>query len=259
MSAMSTFSRCCQSACFVLLLAGAVARVSAASILYTGEGFNEGNSGVTIGLEFTPAVDMTVTDLGVLDGGADGPGIQTPHDVGLYTDVGTLLASSTVDNSGILQQGFRFVSISPVVLSAGQTYVLAAYYPAGFVGDKLEGPVLNPYPLVNLATTSRFEGGSSLTFPDATTNPNFRLTANMLFTANTTVVGDGDLNFDGNVDAADVGLATRIVLGELSPSANQLVAGDIAPYIGGASQPDNEITLSDLLLIMRIALGTFTL
>jgi len=84
------------------------------------------------------------------------------------------------------------------------------------------------------------------------------MTANMQFSANTPLAGDGDLNFDGKVDAADVLPGSRIVLGSLTPSADQVIAGDIAPYSNGASQPDNRITPGDLLLISRIALGSFT-
>ena len=84
------------------------------------------------------------------------------------------------------------------------------------------------------------------------------MTANMQFTY-TAQIGDGDLNFDGNVDTADIFLASRIVAGSLVPTANQQIAGDAAPRVGGQSQPDNLINLGDLLLITRAALGLVTL
>jgi YVTN family beta-propeller protein len=59
---------------------------------------------------------------------------------------------------------------------------------------------------------------------------------------------DGNLNQDAIVNAADYLLATRIVIGNLDASVAHLSHGDLYPV--GA--PDGAITLSDLLLIMRI-------
>jgi len=53
------------------------------------------------------------------------------------------------------------------------------------------------------------------------------------------------------VNAADVLLAQRITLGELTPDAMQLLRGDVAPP--GAL--DGQINAADLLLITRKALG----
>jgi Domain of unknown function (DUF4082) len=242
----------------LLLLAGFASGASADNMLYTGIGFNDANNGATLGFEFTPTATVTVNALGVLDGGLDGPGLQTAHDVGLYTDTGSLLATATVDNSGTLQNGFRFAAISPVVLNASQTYVLAAYYPAGFAGDKLGATSYYSYPLIAFPGVTLGAGGSALAFPGSAPFTFFLMTANMLFTASTPLVGDGDLNFDGKVDVADILLGRHMVFGSLAPSADQLIAGDIAPYAGGSSQPDNRITLGDLLLIIRIASGSFT-
>ena len=66
---------------------------------------------------------------------------------------------------------------------------------------------------------------------------------------------DGDINADGNVDIADVLLATRISLGLLSPTASQLVRGDVAPLIDGAPSLDEVINAADTLVITRKALG----
>jgi subtilisin family serine protease len=58
---------------------------------------------------------------------------------------------------------------------------------------------------------------------------------------------NGDINNDGTVNAADVLLATRMVLGELVPTAAQRVRADIVP--------DGEINAGDLLRIQQLALA----
>ena len=71
----------------------------------------------------------------------------------------------------------------------------------------------------------------------------------------TSFPADGDINEDGLVNAADVLLATRIVTGDLIPTASQLLHGDVAPLIGGVPALDGVMTAGDLLLIQRKALG----
>jgi hypothetical protein len=66
---------------------------------------------------------------------------------------------------------------------------------------------------------------------------------------------DGDLNSDGAVNAADVLLAMRIATGDLTPTAEQLVRGDVAPLVSGSPAPDGQINAGDVLLIQRKALG----
>lgn len=69
------------------------------------------------------------------------------------------------------------------------------------------------------------------------------------------ISADGDINGDGVVNAADVLLAQRIILGTLAPTADQLVHGDVAPLIGGVPSPDGQINAGDLVVIQRKALG----
>ena len=65
----------------------------------------------------------------------------------------------------------------------------------------------------------------------------------------------GDINGDGVVDTADVLLATRIVLGTLTPDTNQLLRGDAAPIVSGVPVPDGTINAGDLVVIQRKALA----
>ena len=58
---------------------------------------------------------------------------------------------------------------------------------------------------------------------------------------------NGDINADGKVDVADVLLATRMVLGQLIPSSEQLVRADMVP--------DGQINAGDLVRIQQLALA----
>ncbi|MHB8744482.1 MAG: hypothetical protein ACYC9L_15360 [Sulfuricaulis sp.] len=61
---------------------------------------------------------------------------------------------------------------------------------------------------------------------------------------------DGDLNGDGIVNVADVALAERMALGLVTPTANQLLHGDVAPAGGNGT-----IDTADVARIRRKALG----
>jgi hypothetical protein len=65
----------------------------------------------------------------------------------------------------------------------------------------------------------------------------------------------GDLNTDGNVDATDLLIASRIIEGSIMPTAEQFTAMDIAPVIAGVPSPDMKLTVGDLLQVMRKVLG----
>jgi subtilisin family serine protease len=58
---------------------------------------------------------------------------------------------------------------------------------------------------------------------------------------------NGDINDDDKVDAADVLLATRMVLGQLTPTSEQLIRADMVP--------DGQINAGDLVRIQQLALG----
>ena len=70
-------------------------------------------------------------------------------------------------------------------------------------------------------------------------------------------IADGDLNFDGLVNAADVIIGFQILSGDVSPTSQQLLHADVAPFVGGISEPDGFIELNDITAIQRKALGIF--
>lgn len=157
------------------------ASTSNATVMYTSTGgISDANIGFVIGMEFTPSVDIRVIDLGVFDGGSDGAGLQGDTQVGLWTNSGTLLASTTVLTTDVLDTGFRFSSITPIVLDALDTFVVGALYGNG-AGDKLFGSAPTAASQISLGTGTRFISSNSLAFPSFTSAFNFRTTANLRF------------------------------------------------------------------------------
>ncbi len=65
----------------------------------------------------------------------------------------------------------------------------------------------------------------------------------------------GDTDGNGVVNAADVLLLTRAVLGQAMLADDQKARVDIAPVIAGIPSPDKQLTPGDLAVIERILLG----
>ena len=104
------------------------------------------SSPLSFGFEFTTNAAVTVTSLGYFDNGGDG--FATAHTVGIYDNTGNLITEITLDagTGGTLEGSFRYESIAPVVLAAGESYVLAATtggsadpWAYGIAGDSLAG------------------------------------------------------------------------------------------------------------------------
>ncbi|HLG84923.1 MAG TPA: autotransporter domain-containing protein [Bradyrhizobium sp.] len=95
------------------------------------QNFGGPSDSATAGWSFTVgSTRAIVTNLGVYDPSAGG--LASAVTVGLWSSTGTLLASVTVPAGTAATSGsYLYVSISPVVLSAGQTYVIGGYYSGG--------------------------------------------------------------------------------------------------------------------------------
>jgi len=157
-------------------LAGASARASV--IGYTSSGGSiDPNENFTLGVRFDTNQSIVIDSLGVLD--VDGNGLDAAHDVGLWDASGNSLATATVlaGTGSALQDGFRFESITPVVLAAGETFTVAAYYGAGPIRDKLFGTTPTAAPVITLKSETWFVSGGSLSFPNLVDSVNFRSTA----------------------------------------------------------------------------------
>ncbi len=68
---------------------------------------------------------------------------------------------------------------------------------------------------------------------------------------NTDTPANGDINESGQVDAADLMLAYRFVLGLSTATQQQLLRADVAPEVNGIPQPDGIIDTADILLLTR--------
>jgi Domain of unknown function (DUF4082) len=94
----------------------------------------------SFGWTFQPLTDIDVTALGAFDYIVPPTGVL---DVGLWDATGTLLASGTVSAASPSVNQSLYESITPVMLTAGQTYYLAAYSAAPFQFYDA-GPDANP-------------------------------------------------------------------------------------------------------------------
>ncbi|MHC4179055.1 MAG: PEP-CTERM sorting domain-containing protein [Planctomycetota bacterium] len=79
----------------------------------------------TIGWEFTANTDVHVVALGYLD--PTGAGFTDQHEVGIFNASQSLVVSTVVQSgtASPLVDGFRYEPVTPTLLAAGQTYVVA--------------------------------------------------------------------------------------------------------------------------------------
>lgn len=148
------------------LLPAAVQAQSPAVTIDNATGQTLGNPPFTLGFSFTVNSDINVIALGFFDDSQDG--LVESHDVGIWDSGGNLLASSTVASgtANPLTNQFRYVSIAPLLLSAGQSYAIGALFASG------NDPLIFPGAASNFATDpsitfnqNRFVTGGSLSNP----------------------------------------------------------------------------------------------
>lgn len=95
----------------------------------------------SLGWTFQPLADINVTALGTFDYIVSGAG---GWQVGLWRADGTLLASETITASSAAVNQSLYQSITPVLLTAGQTYYVAVYSPSGPFPFYVVGPNADP-------------------------------------------------------------------------------------------------------------------
>ncbi len=61
---------------------------------------------------------------------------------------------------------------------------------------------------------------------------------------------DGDANFDGVINAADIHIAMQIISGIREPTAKGFMHLVVVPLQSGISQPDGNIDSGNLLIIL---------
>jgi hypothetical protein len=67
-------------------------------------------------------------------------------------------------------------------------------------------------------------------------------------------VPDGQL-IGTTVTIADALRALRIATGLITPTANDLAHGDVAPLVNSVPQPDGKIDIGDVIVILRKSVG----
>jgi hypothetical protein len=166
---------------FTCGVSGAAAAILPA-VSITGGATRDFGAGLSLGYEFTMTQDAEVSALGVYDGGSSG--LSTDHAVGIFsptdqvnpiTDT-TVLATDT-NRVGTNPDGyFVYHNITPVTLHAGQTYRIAAYYPANSPDLFIGGFFSTPY-VVNALETEVFgyytEYAGALAYPVLWAYPNY--------------------------------------------------------------------------------------
>ena len=63
----------------------------------------------------------------------------------------------------------------------------------------------------------------------------------------------GDMNGDGIVDVADALKLLKIAAGLVAATPDDLIQGDVAPFVNGKPQPDGRIDIGDVIIILRKA------
>ncbi len=185
------------------------------------------------GFRFRPNVDIEVTALGYYDHDQNGFPVVF-HPVAIY-DFATKaqLAKVSVTTTSPVDGLFRYASIEPLLLAAGQSYVVAGYSPP-LNNSNVEIPTEE----LTTASDITFEGyrffseGTDVNFPDQTFGEPF-FGPNLLFRT-TSAPQPGDTNSDGRVDLED--------LNNVRNSFGQ--AGD--PVLGDTPPFDGQVNLDDL-------------
>jgi Domain of unknown function (DUF4082) len=125
----------------------------------------------TIGYTFTPTSNIVVSALGVWEQNT-GVNLTQTHQVGLWTAGGALLASGTVPLNSTVTGSWRYVSITPVTLTAGQTYVAGSEILSPFTDTysrvDLPGGTVTTNALITLGVSATNASAGGFSFPNAT-------------------------------------------------------------------------------------------
>jgi hypothetical protein len=160
---------------------------------FTSVNNNFTNGAWSLGWRFTVGADpITVSSLGFYDDFKDG--LTERHDVGIYTEFGKLLASTTVTTADPLTNFFRYHDITALTLDANTTYRIAAETGGENYTWNTNGFKVDPSITYR---DSRYTLSNTLVFPTDTDDaigyfgPNFNLAPQVPEPATITLIGIG--------------------------------------------------------------------
>ncbi len=123
--------------CFLLMavLAAFTAQAASAQAIQSWTGGSEFTSyygsaaGDVVGYRFMVNTDVAVESLGAWNADTGGGGgLDSDHEVGIWDDTMTLIASATVTPTSTVDGDFRYEAITPVILATGTLYTIGAIY-----------------------------------------------------------------------------------------------------------------------------------
>lgn len=163
-------SRAVALSCLLSMAAVAVsATPSTPAIVLTSSGIVFESTPYTLGFSFSVQSAVSLDALGVWDRDADG--LKAPGEVALWLDGDStplVLATVEGDKKAPLLGGFRWATVTPVLLSPGQVYVVGSFLDDGWatsfgVGQGGSAVVDERVAIVE----DRFSTDLMLTYPDA--------------------------------------------------------------------------------------------
>jgi hypothetical protein len=118
---------------------------------------------------FTANADIDVTSLGVYDGNG-ASGLSVSHEVGIYDETNETLLGFTTIPAGTgptLLDGFEYESVTPFLLTQGDSYVIVMTMPGGMTDADYQYVNVSSETTASQITydNSDFDYGSSLAFP----------------------------------------------------------------------------------------------
>lgn len=202
-------------------------------------GANRNDYNGTVGYSFIPSAALTVTHLGR----HYGQGNTGNHQVGIWSEPdGTLVASGTVLQASASESGYKYVSITPVVLSPSKAYSIGSLEVSG-------GDIWSNFWTVTTAVSPRitFTGyrydnaGGTLAWPSNSipgltalgaatfkfTSDESKTTIEVGYSASTVMRfgsrATGDVILRPKAPGASTGLASRVVVGGSSPADTESI------------------------------------
>ena len=162
-------------------------RANTIALSFTGGTSDFPNTDETLGWAFTLSSPVLVTDLGLWDQNNDG--LFVSHVVTIWTSTGTLEAQGTIPSGtgATLTNGFRYVSIAPVLLPAG-SYTIGGFYS---VGSEEVASIASATTTASGVTFDGSRFGFGFAFPTLTDATNSFFGPNFQFTTSTSVPDAG--------------------------------------------------------------------